>query len=720
MDHHGGAQQSGDDEVTLHLVARLLSDCGYQVTLARNGRQAQDVLEGGAQVDLVLTDLLMPELSGLELVDGLLHSKRFSHIPVVVMSSTDSQEAVVEAFEAGAQDYLIKPIRRQELTTLWKFAWRKDHPANVAALHGPPSVSGAGAEPSTGRTLASTNQPSSRVGLPPVAPPYRPQHAHRRHQQQQQCLPPLPPVAGIWHADPSSQRQQAQQAQQAQLLIQQQEGECGAGRPTSLGGHSMDGSDMTTQRESGRTGSGTAAGAGCSQEGEAQAPLPASDQLQGVLAAAAAVSGRQATAAPPASAGRLSVDLDIAPLNLAPPPLFVAGKGAAGVAAMPRGLQELAALGAQREMQRAQSTDAGMEFEPASAATTTNTSSLATWHHSASSAFSNFSAALVTPPCPRGGWGAGPSAPQRSMAAAQPAEATQAPATGGRAHAAASSGTGTVAAQAPPGVVGGTAAATGPAANGAAVPGPGQLQAQHTAAAAAAAAQQSAHHAAMAAAAAQHAARHQYLAGMGGFHHQQLAGWPGMGMLPPPMLAHFQQQQQQRSPHEAWLAMHSHPAAAATAASWAGMPPPEVFHHHQQQQQQQRFLQGVQAVIRHHQTAVTRQSVSAEAQAYRRAAVEKFRQKRKQRTFEKKVRYESRRKLAEARPRVKGQFVKADVAQAHSVATGRSSADDPAAAQMQRTSAALAAQPPVLAGSIQAPPLAAQPANQGNGVRSST
>ena len=62
------------------------------------------------------------------------------------------------------------------------------------------------------------------------------------------------------------------------------------------------------------------------------------------------------------------------------------------------------------------------------------------------------------------------------------------------------------------------------------------------------------------------------------------------------------------------------------------------------------------------------------------------------------VRYESRRKLAEARPRVKGQFVKAEVAQAHSVATGRSSAAAPAAVQQQMTPVpALSAQPPLAA-----------------------
>lgn len=67
------------------------------------------------------------------------------------------------------------------------------------------------------------------------------------------------------------------------------------------------------------------------------------------------------------------------------------------------------------------------------------------------------------------------------------------------------------------------------------------------------------------------------------------------------------------------------------------------------------------AVTQHQQNVVT-------CAANRKAAIAKFRAKRKSRTFEKKVRYASRQKLAEARPRVRGQFVKANVYAAHAAA----------------------------------------------------
>lgn len=71
------------------------------------------------QVDLILTDVLMPEVSGLELMQEVLHGELFCDVPVVVMSSVDSQESVLKAFEGGAADYLIKvregPFRMKKL-----------------------------------------------------------------------------------------------------------------------------------------------------------------------------------------------------------------------------------------------------------------------------------------------------------------------------------------------------------------------------------------------------------------------------------------------------------------------------------------------------------------------------------------------------------------------------------------------------------------------------
>lgn len=142
-----------DDPVTQRLVSQLLKACDYEVTVARDGREALAVLESCGPVDLVLTDVIMPEMSGLELLDSL-HRGPHRNVPVVVMSSRGGQDVVQQAFQAGAADYLLKPIRRNELSTLWRHIW-KSHPSRLAA------------EGSQGRRAAAATAPAPC--LPPAA-----------------------------------------------------------------------------------------------------------------------------------------------------------------------------------------------------------------------------------------------------------------------------------------------------------------------------------------------------------------------------------------------------------------------------------------------------------------------------------------------------------------------------------------------------------------------
>lgn len=71
----------------------------------------------------------MIQVSGIELIHKLVQADRWQHLPVIVMSSDSSHKVVLEAFEAGASDFLIKPMRRNELTTLWQHAWRANRTA---------------------------------------------------------------------------------------------------------------------------------------------------------------------------------------------------------------------------------------------------------------------------------------------------------------------------------------------------------------------------------------------------------------------------------------------------------------------------------------------------------------------------------------------------------------------------------------------------------------
>ena len=102
-----------DDEKNYLLVLEaLLSDAGYAVTPINDPEMAVSYLEE-AEVDVVITDMKMPKMSGLEVLQ---HVKRNSpSIPVLIMTAFGSIESAVEVMKYGAFDYITKPFANDEL-----------------------------------------------------------------------------------------------------------------------------------------------------------------------------------------------------------------------------------------------------------------------------------------------------------------------------------------------------------------------------------------------------------------------------------------------------------------------------------------------------------------------------------------------------------------------------------------------------------------------------
>ncbi len=98
-----------DNKVNRLLLARGLQEQGHQVTFAENGRQALEVLRREA-FDLVLLDILMPEIDGYQVLEALISDPTLRHIPVIVVSAMDEIDSVVKCIEMGAEDYLSKPL----------------------------------------------------------------------------------------------------------------------------------------------------------------------------------------------------------------------------------------------------------------------------------------------------------------------------------------------------------------------------------------------------------------------------------------------------------------------------------------------------------------------------------------------------------------------------------------------------------------------------------
>jgi adenylate cyclase len=97
-----------DNEANRDLLCRRLERGGHRVVAAENGIRALE-LACAQEFDLILLDLMMPRLSGYEVLTRLRATERTAHIPVIMISSLDEMDSVVRCIEAGAEDYLPKP-----------------------------------------------------------------------------------------------------------------------------------------------------------------------------------------------------------------------------------------------------------------------------------------------------------------------------------------------------------------------------------------------------------------------------------------------------------------------------------------------------------------------------------------------------------------------------------------------------------------------------------
>jgi len=98
-----------DDELARMEIARCVEQQGYSATVAENGTIALDML-GSQPFDLVLLDLLMPEVDGFEVVRQMQADAKLQQIPVVVVTAVGDSERVAKCMQMGAIDQLNKPV----------------------------------------------------------------------------------------------------------------------------------------------------------------------------------------------------------------------------------------------------------------------------------------------------------------------------------------------------------------------------------------------------------------------------------------------------------------------------------------------------------------------------------------------------------------------------------------------------------------------------------
>ena len=99
-----------DNEDNRYTLSQRLKRLGYtSVTTAKDGREALDLLRSRL-FDLVLLDIMMPELNGYQVLEQLKADEQLRHIPVIMISAVDELDSVIRCIELGAEDYLPKPF----------------------------------------------------------------------------------------------------------------------------------------------------------------------------------------------------------------------------------------------------------------------------------------------------------------------------------------------------------------------------------------------------------------------------------------------------------------------------------------------------------------------------------------------------------------------------------------------------------------------------------
>lgn len=112
-----------DNLLQRSILEAHLKSAGYEVVTAENGREALELYRKG-YYPIVMTDWVMPEMSGLELCRAIRQDDSGRYTYIVILTSLDSKNDIIVGLEAGADEYLVKPVHQAELTARLKTARR--------------------------------------------------------------------------------------------------------------------------------------------------------------------------------------------------------------------------------------------------------------------------------------------------------------------------------------------------------------------------------------------------------------------------------------------------------------------------------------------------------------------------------------------------------------------------------------------------------------------
>ena len=109
-----------DDMRNIYALSAQLEELGFDISLANNGREALETLERDPGFDIVLMDIMMPEMDGYEAMGRIRQQPRFTTLPILALTAKAMKDDRAKCLDAGANDYCSKPIDMSKLTSLMR------------------------------------------------------------------------------------------------------------------------------------------------------------------------------------------------------------------------------------------------------------------------------------------------------------------------------------------------------------------------------------------------------------------------------------------------------------------------------------------------------------------------------------------------------------------------------------------------------------------------
>ena len=105
-----------DDSRTIRQqVSFTLSKGGYEVVEAEDGAVGIDKLKSNADIAMIISDVNMPNMNGLEMVEGISQLPEYKHIPIIMLTTEGASDLIQRAKAAGAKGWLVKPFKPDQL-----------------------------------------------------------------------------------------------------------------------------------------------------------------------------------------------------------------------------------------------------------------------------------------------------------------------------------------------------------------------------------------------------------------------------------------------------------------------------------------------------------------------------------------------------------------------------------------------------------------------------